>query len=107
MAAHEAPIDEERHGLLEGLAALEELNRSDVTVVGFDDDPVTLAAVEDGRVFATIAQDQFNYGFNTIELLARAAEGQAHIAIPITERVHFPPLVVTAETVESFQAGRN
>lgn len=88
------------------LDALAELDRDDVTVVGFDDDPATLAAVKDGRVFATIAQDQFNYGFNTIELLARAANDQAHIAIPITERVHFPPLVVTADTVETFGAGR-
>lgn len=88
------------------LAALDAAGRTDVRVIGFDDDPATLEGVANGKVFATIAQDQFNYGYHTVRLLADAAKGQAHIAIPITERVHFPPLVVTKDTVEAFRASR-
>ncbi|MEM1186281.1 MAG: substrate-binding domain-containing protein [Planctomycetota bacterium] len=89
------------------LRALQAAGRTDVKVVGFDDDPETLAGVSDGRVFATIAQDQFNYGYHTVRLLADAAKGQAHIAIPLTEKVWYPPLVVRSDNVETFRAGQN
>ena len=88
------------------LRAIQTAGRSDLQVIGFDDDPEMLAAVSEGRAAATIAQDQFNYGFHAVTLLAAAARGEVQ-AIPITETVHFPPLVVTAENVDTFRVGRN
>jgi ribose transport system substrate-binding protein len=87
------------------LRAIEAAGGSDITVIGFDDDPALLDAIAGGRAYATVAQDQYQYGYHAVRLLAELAEGTAN-SIPITERVHFPPVVVTQETVERFRAGR-
>ena len=88
------------------LRAMASAGASGIKVIGFDDDAETLAGVADGRVFATIAQDQFNYGYHTVRLLADAASGKAQLSIPITERVHFPPLVVNQDNLETFRTGQ-
>jgi len=88
------------------LRALNAAGERDIAVVGFDDDVEMLTAVSDGRAHATIAQDQYNYGFHAVRLLAAAARGEDQ-ALPITETVHFPPLIVTAENVETFRASRS
>ena len=88
------------------LDALSNAEVEGVQVVGFDDKDETIEAIRDGRVFAAIAQDQYNYGVNAIRLLADAAEGKADLAIPITERMHFPPAIVTSENVDAFSGSR-
>lgn len=87
------------------LRAIEAAGRDDITVIGFDDDPALLEAVSSGKAFAALAQDQYQYGYHAIRLLADLARGSAN-SIPITETVHFPPFVVMADGVEEFRAGR-
>lgn len=88
---------------LEGIAVA---GQADVSVVGFDDRAETLEAIADGRVFATIAQDQYNYGYNSIRLLHDAASDGQEQGIPLTRRMHFPPVVVTQENIEDFRSSR-
>ncbi|MEO1511988.1 MAG: substrate-binding domain-containing protein, partial [Planctomycetota bacterium] len=65
------------------LAAVEQMGRLDrVTVVGFDDNEATLAAIAEGKIYGTIAQDQFSYGFASVRLLADAARGVEEYSIP-------------------------
>lgn len=77
-----------------------------VKVIGFDDREETLAGLADGSVYATIAQDQFNYGYHTVRLLADIAQGRADVAIPLTENIHFPPLTVTSENLDDYKDRR-
>jgi ribose transport system substrate-binding protein len=75
-------------------------------IVGFDDRDETLDAVASGAAYATLAQDQYNYGFHAINMLIDAASGRDP-AIPYTGRIHFPPAVVTAESVAAFRGARS
>lgn len=54
------------------IALLREAGRLEgVRLVTFDDLPETLQGVEDGAVYATIAQDPYHYGFEAVRSLVR------------------------------------
>ena len=44
-------------------------------VVGFDEDFETLAGVDQGRVYGTVVQDPYQFGFKSVEILAAEAKG--------------------------------
>lgn len=88
------------------LAGIDEAGAAErITVLGFDDRKETLQAVADGRVVATLVQDQFSYGNHAVRLLAETST-PGEVAIPITRRMHFPMLTVNEENVEAVMAGR-
>ena len=92
------------------VAALEEAGRMDtVRVVGFDDDQATLAAIADGRVYGTIAQDQYSYGRASVRLLAdvaRASEAGEYVAVPMKGHINYPPIMVMRDSLEAFMSER-
>ncbi|MEL6498972.1 MAG: substrate-binding domain-containing protein [Planctomycetota bacterium] len=92
------------------VAALEESGRMDsVRVVGFDDDEVTLAAIADGRVYGTIAQDQYSYGRASVRLLAdvsRASNDGANVAVPMKGHINYPPIMVMRDGLDDFMSER-
>jgi len=60
------------------LAAMKEAGRSDtVQVVGFDESDETQAAIATGKIHASIIQDSYRAGYESIELLARETRGVA------------------------------
>ncbi|MEM7755222.1 MAG: substrate-binding domain-containing protein [Planctomycetota bacterium] len=73
---------------------------ADIKVIGFDAIPETRAAIADGRVFGVIAQDQFNYGYSSVNMLANIKRHGAAAALPIKRMVHLPPIPMTAETLD-------
>jgi ribose transport system substrate-binding protein len=46
-----------------------------VKIVGFDEDWDTLKAIADGEVVATVVQDPFQYGYQSVKALAAKAKG--------------------------------
>src|SRR5207244_6526779 len=49
------------------LTAVKDADRlGTVKIVGFDENPVTLKGVEDGHIFATVVQDPFNFGYESV-----------------------------------------
>lgn len=94
------------YGVPSALAALDEAGRDNVAVVGFDDAEATLAAIEDGRAFGTVAQDQYSYGYESVSMLARAARGAGLAVVPISEKLHIEPQIVTQDTLAEFRANR-
>lgn len=46
-----------------------------VKIVGFDENPVTLKGIEDGHIHATIVQDPFNFGYESVKAMAELAKG--------------------------------
>jgi ribose transport system substrate-binding protein len=49
--------------------------QGDVKVIGFDEDPVTLRGIADGVVEATVVQQPYEFGYQSMKLLARYIEG--------------------------------
>ena len=46
-----------------------------VTIVGFDEDGLTLEGIEKGEIVGTVVQDPFNYGARSVAVLAALARG--------------------------------
>lgn len=49
-----------------------------VKIVGFDENPDTLKGVEDGNVYATVVQDPFGFGYESVKTMADLAKGQKY-----------------------------
>jgi ribose transport system substrate-binding protein len=53
-----------------------------IKLITFDDEEATLRGVEDGYVFATIAQDPYKYGYEAVNTLASLCRGGGN-ALPV------------------------
>ena len=71
-----------RHGplLIKILGDLGKLDQ--IKLVTFDASEETLKGIEDGHIFATIAQDPYNYGFKAVSILAGLCHGD-EVSVPI------------------------
>jgi ribose transport system substrate-binding protein len=49
-----------------------------VKIVGFDENPVTLKGVEEGHVYATVVQDPFGFGYESVKVMAQLARGEKY-----------------------------
>lgn len=74
-----------------------------VRVIGFDYNPGTLEALEAGDLYATFAQDSYNYGFTSIRILADLKHGRGTIGVPVYGKIHYPCEVVKQGTVAAFK----
>lgn len=53
-----------------------------VAIVGFDENPATLAGIEKGEIYATVVQDPYNFGYKSVELLAELARSGDKSKVP-------------------------
>lgn len=65
-----------RHGplLIKELSALGKLDQ--IKLITFDATEETLKGIEEGHIFATIAQDPYNYGFEAVGMLVKLCQGE-------------------------------
>ena len=79
------------------LAALEKVKddavRARVKIVGFDEDPATLDAIEKGIVHGTVVQDPFEFGYQSVKLMAALAKGDKN-KLPKDGLVHIPYRII-------------
>jgi ribose transport system substrate-binding protein len=73
-----------------------------VKVVGFDEDPVTLRGVADGIVYATVVQQPFEFGYQSMKLLAKYIEGDKSF-IPANHLMIIPTRIINKDNVADFQ----
>lgn len=76
--------------------------QGDVKVIGFDEDPVTLRGIADGIVEATVVQQPYEFGYQSMKLLARYIEGDKSF-IPQNELMIIPTKVIDSSNVAEFQ----
>lgn len=74
-----------------------------ITVVAFDEDPVTLGAVKEGSFVSTIVQQPFEWGYQGMKLMASYLKGDKS-AIPDDKLIIIPTKVVNKENVDAFQS---
>ena len=58
--------------ILEAARSKNALDR--IKIVSFDEYPATLAAIENGEIYATVVQDPYNFGYRAVELMAHMAK---------------------------------
>jgi ribose transport system substrate-binding protein len=77
-------------------------------VVGFDENEETLEGIRKGLVIGTIVQDPFNFGYESVKILAGLARGDESVLrgrkdIDSQNRIFVPHRVITRENVDAFQ----
>jgi ribose transport system substrate-binding protein len=72
-----------------------------VKIIAFDEADETLAGVRDGAIHATVVQQPYEFGYQAIVLMARAARGDRSF-VPETQQIIVPTLVVNRANVEEF-----
>lgn len=73
-----------------------------VKIIGFDEDPVTLRGIADGLIEATVVQQPYEFGYQSMKLLAKYIEGDKSF-IPANELMIIPTKVVDKSNVAEFQ----
>lgn len=84
------------------LSAVKEANKVDkVKIIAFDEEDETLAGVKDGAIFATVVQQPFEFGYQSMALMAKILKGDKS-GIPASKQIFVPTLAVKKADVEEF-----
>ena len=74
-----------------------------ITVIAFDEDPITLGAVRDGSFAGTVVQQPFEWGYQGMKLMAAYLEGDKS-GVPENELIIVPTKVIDQSNVDQFEA---
>ncbi len=73
-----------------------------ITVVAFDEDPITLGAVKDGSFAGTVVQQPFEWGYQGMKLMAQYLGGDKSM-IPADKLIIIPTKVINKDNVDAFE----
>ena len=75
----------------------------EITVIAFDEDPITLGAVREGSFAGTVVQDPYQWGYQGMKLMAAYLEGDKSI-VPADGLMIVPTKVIDQGNVDAFEA---
>jgi len=75
----------------------------EITVIAFDEDPITLGAVREGTFAGTVVQDPFEWGYQGMKLMAAYLEGDKS-GVPEDGLIIVPTKVIDQSNVDAFEA---
>jgi ribose transport system substrate-binding protein len=87
--------------IYEALKAAGKLGK--ITVIAFDEDPITLGAVKEGSFAGTVVQQPFEWGYQGMKLMAAYLEGDKS-KVPANKLIIVPTKVVDKANVDAFAA---
>ena len=74
-----------------------------ITVVGFDDDPITLGGVKEGTVAATVVQQPFEWAYRGMKLMASYLAGDKS-GVPDNKLIIIPTVIIGKDDVDTYAA---
>jgi ribose transport system substrate-binding protein len=74
-----------------------------ITIVGFDEDPITLGGIREGTISATVVQQPYEWGYQGMKLMAKFLEGDKS-GIPDNKLVIVPTKIIDKSNVDAFEA---
>ncbi|RUU79956.1 ABC transporter substrate-binding protein [Mesorhizobium sp. M7A.T.Ca.TU.009.01.1.2] len=74
-----------------------------ITVVGFDDEPITLGGVKEGTVAATVVQQPFEWAYQGMKLMAAYLKGDKS-GIPEGNLIIIPTKIIGKDDVDAYAA---
>lgn len=84
------------------LNAVKDANKvGQVKIICFDEEDETLAGVKDGAIFATVVQQPFEFGYQSVKLMEQILKGDKSV-IPATKQINVPTLVIKKDSVDAF-----
>jgi ribose transport system substrate-binding protein len=72
-----------------------------IQVVCFDDERDTLAAIKEGAIFGTVAQQPYEYGYQAIKTAAQILKGDRSV-IPGNKTIFIPTVVIQRNNVDEY-----
>ena len=72
-----------------------------VTIIGFDEDPITLGGVKDGTIVGTVVQQPYEWGYQGMKYLAKYLEGDKSF-IPANKLIIVPTKIIDKSNVDAF-----
>jgi len=87
--------------IYEALQAAGKLGK--VQVIGFDEDPVTLGAVREGKFAGTVVQDPYQWGYQGMKLMAAYLKGDKS-QVPANGLIIVPTKKIDKGNVDAFAA---
>jgi ribose transport system substrate-binding protein len=75
----------------------------EITVIAFDEDPITLGAVREGQFAGTVVQDPYQWGYQGMKLMAAYLEGDKS-GIPADGLIIVPTKIIDKDNVDAFEA---
>jgi ribose transport system substrate-binding protein len=84
------------------VSAVKEANKTDkVKIIAFDEEDATLNGVKDGSIYATVVQQPFEFGYQSIAMMAKILNGDRS-GIPAGKQIFVPTLAVKRTDVDEF-----
>ena len=74
-----------------------------ITVIAFDEDPITLGGVREGTIAGTVVQQPYEWGYQGMKLMAKYLEGDKS-GIPDDKLIIVPTKIIDKGNVDQFEA---
>ncbi len=74
-----------------------------VTIIGFDEDPITLGGVKEGTIVGTVVQQPYEWGYQGMKMMAKYLEGDKSF-IPADKLIIIPTRIIDKSNVDAFWA---
>ncbi|HRW15244.1 MAG: sugar-binding protein [Rhodobacteraceae bacterium] len=74
----------------------------EITVIAFDEDPITLGAVRSGEFAGTVVQQPFEWGYQGMLLMAKYLEGDSSM-VPEDGLIIIPTKIIDQSNVDAFE----
>ncbi len=89
------------------LNAVKEANKTGkIKIIAFDEEDPTLAGIKAGEIYATVVQQPYEFGYQSMMLMAKVLGGDK-AAIPAEKKIIVPTLAIKKDEVEAFTAKIN
>jgi len=84
------------------LSAVKEANKLDkVKIVAFDEEDETLNGIKDGAIYATVVQQPFEFGYQSMALMSKILNGDKS-GVPASKQIFVPTLMIKKADVDEF-----
>lgn len=77
-----------------------------IKIICFDEDDQTLAGVKSGAIYATVVQQPFEFGYQSVQMLAKVLGGDRS-GIPANKQQIVPTLIIKQAGVDEFRTKLN
>jgi ribose transport system substrate-binding protein len=77
-----------------------------VKIVCFDEEDETLAGVKEGAIYATVVQQPYEFGYQSVHLMAKVLKGDRSVIPPDKQKI-VPTLVIRQDSVDAFRTKIN
>jgi ribose transport system substrate-binding protein len=74
-----------------------------VTIIGFDEDPITLGGIKEGTIVGTVVQQPYEWGYQGMKDMAKFLEGDRSF-IPANKLIIVPTRIIDPSNVDAFWA---